>query len=162
MHENEHNYGWGQLGNHLFGFDNKLNINRVTKLSWFEKGHALRKIEGSPTLWTYKIQGTQHTWVLLLCKKLELLVIQERGCALRKIEGSPVLWNCKIWGAQHMICMKNLSFSSRPRAKVRRQRPLGSARAQPWRVYTIVGAMSCKFWVPLGIVLFVCLETKSQ
>ena len=31
-----------------------------------------------------------------------------------------------------MICMKNLRFSSCPRAKVRRQRPPGSARAQPW------------------------------
>ena len=31
-----------------------------------------------------------------------------------------------------MICMKNLRFSSRPRAKVRRQGPPGSARAQPW------------------------------
>ena len=31
-----------------------------------------------------------------------------------------------------MICMKNLWFSSRPRAKVRRQGPPGSARAQPW------------------------------
>ena len=31
-----------------------------------------------------------------------------------------------------MICMKNLRFSSRPRAKVRRQEPPGSARAQPW------------------------------
>ena len=30
-----------------------------------------------------------------------------------------------------MICMKNLRFSSRPRAKVRRQGPPGSARAQP-------------------------------
>ena len=30
-----------------------------------------------------------------------------------------------------MICMKNLWFSSRPRAKVRRQGPPGSARAQP-------------------------------
>ena len=46
----------------------------------------------------------------------------------RKIEGSPVLWNCKIYGTQHMICMKNLRFSSRPRAKVRHQRPPGSAR----------------------------------
>ena len=54
-----------------------------------------------------------------------------QGCALRKIEGSPVLWNCKIYGAQHMICMKNLRFSCRPRSKVRRQGPLGSARAQP-------------------------------
>ena len=55
-----------------------------------------------------------------------------QGCALRKIEGSPVLWNCKIWGAQHMIGMRNLRFSSRPREKVRRQGPPGSARAQPW------------------------------
>ena len=31
-----------------------------------------------------------------------------------------------------MICMKNLRFSSRPRIKVRRQGPPGSARAQPW------------------------------
>ena len=56
----------------------------------------------------------------------------KQGCALLKIEGSPVLWTCKIQGAQHMICMKNLRFSSRPRAKVRRQEPPGSARAQPW------------------------------
>ena len=54
-----------------------------------------------------------------------------QGCALRKIEGSPVLWTCKIQGAQHMICMKNLRFSSRPRAKVRCQGPPGFARAQP-------------------------------
>ena len=30
-----------------------------------------------------------------------------------------------------MICMKKLQFSSRPRAKVRRQELLGSAREQP-------------------------------
>ena len=30
-----------------------------------------------------------------------------------------------------MICMKNMRFSSRPRARVRRQGPPGSARAQP-------------------------------
>ena len=52
-----------------------------------------------------------------------------QGCALRKIEGSPVLWTCKIQGALHMICMKNLRFSSRPGAKVRRQGPPGSTRA---------------------------------
>ena len=33
-----------------------------------------------------------------------------------------------------MICMKNLRFSSRPRAKVRCHRPPGTARAQPWVV----------------------------
>ena len=61
-----------------------------------------------------------------------------QGCALRKIEGSPVLWNCKIWGAQHMICMKNLRFSRRPRSKVRRQGPPGSARAQPWALHVMM------------------------
>ena len=30
-----------------------------------------------------------------------------------------------------MMCMKNMRFSSHPRAKVRRQGPPGSARAQP-------------------------------
>ena len=30
-----------------------------------------------------------------------------------------------------MICMKKVRFSSHPRAKVRRQGPPGSARAQP-------------------------------
>ena len=68
-----------------------------------------------------------------LCKELQASNwVYKQGCALRKIEGSPVLWNCKIQGAQHMICMKNLRFPSRPRAKVRRQGPPGSARAQPW------------------------------
>ena len=68
---------------------------------------------------------------LALAKSIE-------GCALRKIEGSPVLWNCKIKGAQHMICMKKLRFSSHPRAKVRCQGPLGSARAQPCYILIIV------------------------
>ena len=35
------------------------------------------------------------------------------------MKGAPVLWNCKFQGSQHMICMKNLRFSSRLRAKVR-------------------------------------------
>ena len=59
------------------------------------------------------------------------IIIWVQGCALRKIEGTPVLWTCKIQGAQHVIFMKNLRFSSRPRAKVRRQGPPGFARAQP-------------------------------
>ena len=59
------------------------------------------------------------------------LMFSLQGCTLRKIEGSPELWNCKIQGAQHMICVKNLRFSSCPRAKVRRQGPPDSARAQP-------------------------------
>ena len=38
-----------------------------------------------------------------------------------------------------MICMKNLRFSSRLRAKViRRQGPLGSARAQPWTLHVMM------------------------
>ena len=57
---------------------------------------------------------------------------QIQGCALSKIEGSPVLWTCEIQCAQHMISMKKLRFSSRPRTKVRRHGPPGSARAQPW------------------------------
>ena len=71
-----------------------------------------------------------------------------QGCALRKIQLSPVLWNCKIWGAQHMICMKNLRFSSRPRSKVRRQGPPGSARAQPWALHDDDGNISatCTRW----------------
>ena len=36
-----------------------------------------------------------------------------------------------------MICMKNLRFSSRPRAKVRCQGPPGSARAQPWAAFVM-------------------------
>ena len=65
-----------------------------------------------------------------------------QGCALRKIEGSPVLGTCKIQGAQHMICMKNLRFSSRPRAKVWRKGPTGSAKAQP----CFLQYMNCK-WI---------------
>ena len=34
-----------------------------------------------------------------------------------------------------MICMKNLIFPRRPRAKVMRQGPPGSARAQPWILF---------------------------
>ena len=58
----------------------------------------------------------------------------QQGCALRRIEGSLVLWTCKILGAQHMIFIKKLRFASCPRAKVRRQEPPGSVRAQPWLV----------------------------
>ena len=50
----------------------------------------------------------------------------------KEIEGSSELSNYKIYGAQHMICMKEVRFFSRPRAKVRRQGPPGSARAKHW------------------------------
>lgn len=36
----------------------------------------------------------------------------------------------KSEGAQHIICIKKLRFPSHPRAKVSRQGPPGSARAQ--------------------------------
>ena len=49
-----------------------------------------------------------------------------------------------------MICMKNRKFSSCPRAKVRRQGPPGSAKAQPWNLSGIwsgalVGHRSSKY-----------------
>ena len=59
-----------------------------------------------------------------------------------------------------MICMKNLRFSSRPRAKVRRQGPPGSARAQPV-------ALGIGNWA-LGIYCFEvthakhCIELNAQ
>ena len=37
-----------------------------------------------------------------------------------------------------MICMKNLRFSSRLRAKVRHQGPLSSARAHPWALHVMM------------------------
>ena len=60
---------------------------------------------------------------------------RKQGFALRNIERRPVIRTCKIPAAQHMIRVKNLRFSSHPRAKVRCQGPLGSARAQPWKGY---------------------------
>ena len=45
-----------------------------------------------------------------------------------------------------MICMKNLRFSSRPRAKVRRQEPPGSARAQRWWRNAAEGLIHVHFW----------------
>ena len=61
-----------------------------------------------------------------------IIMYMYQGCALRKIEGSPELSNCKIYGAQHMICMKKVRFSSRPRAKVRRQGPPSTALCIYW------------------------------
>ena len=37
-----------------------------------------------------------------------------------------------------MICLKKLRFSSCPRAKIGRQGPLGSARAQPCLIFNVV------------------------
>ena len=45
-----------------------------------------------------------------------------------------------------MICMKKLRFSCRPRAKVRRHRPLGSARTQPWYMYHFWQKRSTYHW----------------
>ena len=81
-----------------------------------------------------------HPWVDKMV--LVSMIFQMQGCALTKIEGSPVLWTCEIQGAQHMISMKKLKFSSRPRTKVRRQGPPGSARVQPWNVATVTRVFS--------------------
>ena len=43
----------------------------------------------------------------------------------------PVHRTCKIQGAQRMIFMKKQRFSSHPWATVKRQEPMGTARAQP-------------------------------
>ena len=63
---------------------------------------------------------------------LSNIIHDHQGYALRKIEGSPVLWSCEIQYAQHVISMKKQRFSSRPKTKVIRHGPPGSARAQPW------------------------------
>ena len=78
--------------------------------------------------------------------------LRSQGCALRKIEGCPVLWTCKIYGAQHMICMKRLRFSSRPGAKVGRQRTTGFARAQPRKYFAILLRTAWKFGGGSGII----------
>ena len=78
--------------------------------------------------------------------------LRSQGCALRKIEGCPVLWTCKIYGAQHMICMKRLRFSSRPGAKVGRQRTTGFARAQPRKYFAILLKNAWKFGGGSGII----------
>ena len=67
-----------------------------------------------------------------------------------------------------MICMKNLRFSSCPRAKVRCQGPLGSARAQPW-TWTLLHSSNfliiikmlhhyANFWIELN---FIWTQTAS-
>ena len=71
-----------------------------------------------------------------------------------------------------MICMKNLRFSSRLRAKViRRQGPLGSARAQPWALHTmmeiyqlrvLVGFVDLFVRTPLPSIKLIETETKIQ
>ena len=96
-----------------------------------------------------------------LCKELQASNwVYKQGCALRKFEGSPVLWNCKIQGAQHMICMKNQRFSSRPREEVRRQGPLGSARAQPWSNFAPDGTSDLLFWVVTCASRHICPLSK--
>ena len=65
-------------------------------------------------------------------KKTQFKFALTRFSALSKIERSLVQWTWKIQGAQHMICMEKLRFSCHPRAIVRHQGPLGSARIQPW------------------------------
>ena len=75
-----------------------------------------------------------------------------QGCATKKIEASPVMWSCKTQGARHIISMKNMRFSSHPRAKVRQQRPPGSARGLPWWEFNIWNdpVWSFSLWISLG------------
>ena len=71
-----------------------------------------------------------------------------------------------------MICMKNLRFSSRLRAKViRRQGPPGSARAQPWALHTmmeiyqlrvLVGFVDLFVRTPLPSINLIETETKIE
>ena len=70
-----------------------------------------------------------------------------------------------------MICMKNLRFSSRPRSKVRRQGPPGSARAQPWALHVMMeiyqlrvlfGFVDLFVRTPLPSIKLIDTETKIQ
>ena len=71
-----------------------------------------------------------------------------------------------------MICMKNLRFSSRLRAKViRRQGPLSSARGQPWALHVIMEIYQLRVFVgfvdlfvttPLPSTKLIEIETKTQ
>ena len=67
--------------------------------------------------------------------------------------------------------MKNLRFSSRLRAKVRRQGPLSSARAQPWalhvmmdlyQLHVLVGFVDLFVRTPLPSIKLIETETKIQ
>ena len=88
---------------------------------------------------------------------LSTIFDRKQGCAVRDIERRPVIWTCKIWATQHMIHMKNLRFSSHPRAKVRQQGPPGSSRAQPWKMYPILYTF---YWqmLPLSCTNFITLH----
>ena len=67
--------------------------------------------------------------------------------------------------------MKNLRFSCRLRAKVRRQGPLSSARAQPWalhvmmdlyQLHVLVGFVDLFVRTPLPSIKLIETETKIQ
>ena len=70
-----------------------------------------------------------------------------------------------------MICMKSLRFSSHLRAKVRRQGPLSSTRAQPWALHVmmeiyqlrvVVGFVDLFVRTPLPSIKLIETETKIQ
>ena len=70
-----------------------------------------------------------------------------------------------------MICMKHVRFSSCLRAKVRRQGPLSSARAQPWalhvkmdlyQLHVLVGFVDLFVRTPLPSIKLIETETKIQ
>ena len=56
-----------------------------------------------------------------------------------------------------MNCMKNMRFSSRPRAKVRRQGPPGSARAQPCNSATKFGnhVTICRYQISVCMYMYI-------
>ena len=49
-----------------------------------------------------------------------------------KLTRSPEVPNYEIQGTKHKACMKKVSLSDRPKAKVSRLRHPGTLRAQPW------------------------------
>ena len=71
-----------------------------------------------------------------------------------------------------MICVKNVRFSSRLRAKVRRQGPLSSARAQPcmgltckdgiYQLHVLVGFVDLFVRTSLPSIKLIETETKIQ
>ena len=90
---------------------------------------------------------------------LSTIFDRKQGCALRNIERRPVIWTCKIPAAQHIILMKNVGFSSHPRAKVRHQGPPGSARAQSWKRYPFSYTFYWQNMLPISHTMFRTLHS---
>jgi len=54
-----------------------------------------------------------------------------QGCGIRKITRKPVVPNHEILGTQHLSLYEQVSFSSRPKAKVSRLWHAGTSRSRP-------------------------------